>query len=231
MRPSDSSRARRAAALPLVAVAIAVTAAACASTASSSATTSTSSPAAAASATSSSAAPATSASATASPSESMNEAAATIGNDCGMIPASGMGSMHGMSMDPVVVAASHNPLITTLAAEIKKAGLTGTLDSATDITVFAPDNEAFAKLSAHDMSMMSGMAELDKILKYHVVSGHVTPAELAHGMTLTSLEGSPLKTAKMGSVYEVENAAVTCGNLHTANATVYIINAVLMPMH
>ncbi|SRR5713101_4998409 len=231
MRPSDSSRARRAAAMPLVAVAIAVTAAACASTASSSATTSTSSPAAAASATSSSAAPATSASATASPSESMNEAAATIGNDCGMIPASGMGSMHGMSMDPVVVAASHNPLITTLAAEIKKAGLTGTLDSATDITVFAPDNEAFAKLSAHDMSMMSGMAELDKILKYHVVSGHVTPAELAHGMTLTSLEGSPLKTAKMGSVYEVENAAVTCGNLHTANATVYIINAVLMPMH
>jgi len=217
--------------MPLVAVAVAVTVAACASATSSSAARSTSSPAAAASATSSSAAPATSASATASSSESMNEAAATIGNDCGMIPASGMGSMHGMSMDPVVVAASHNPLITTLAAEIKKAGLTGTLDSAKDITVFAPDNEAFAKLSAHDMSMMSGMAELDKILKYHVVKGHITPAELAHGMTLTTLEGSPLKTAKMGSVYEVENAAVTCGNLHTANATVYIINTVLMPMH
>ena len=226
MRPSDSSRARRAAAMPLAAVAIAVTAAACGSAASS-----TSSPAAAASATSSSAAPATSASATASPSESMNEAAATIGNDCGMIPASGMGSMHGMSMDPVVVAVSHDPLTTTLAAEIKKADLTGALDSAKDITVFAPDNQAFAKLSAHDMSMMSGMAELGKILKYHVVSGTVTPAELAHGMTLTSLEGSPLKTSKMGSVYEVENAAVTCGNLHTANATVYIINTVLMPMH
>jgi uncharacterized surface protein with fasciclin (FAS1) repeats len=228
MRPSDSSRARRATAMPLVAVAIAVTAAACASATSSS---STSSPAAAASATSSSAASATSAGATASPSESMNEAAATIGNDCGMIPASGMGSMHGMSMDPVVVAASHNPLTTTLAAEIKKADLTSALDSAKGITVFAPDNQAFAKLSAHDMSMMSGMAELAKILKYHVVSGTVTPAELAHGMTLTSLEGSPLETAKMGSVYEVNNAAVTCGNLHTANATVYIINTVLMPMH
>jgi len=225
MRPSDSSRARRVAAMPLVAAALAVTAAACGSAASSSG-----SPAAAASATSSSAAPATSASAAASPSESMNEAA-TIGNDCGMIPASGMGSMHGMSMDPVVVAASHDPLTTTLAAEIKKADLTGALDSAKDITVFAPDNAAFAKLSAHDMSMMSGMAELGKILKYHVVSGRVTPAELAHGMTLTSLEGSPLKTAKMGSVYEVNNAAVTCGNLHTANATVYIINTVLMPMH
>src|SRR5260370_5690942 len=148
-----------------------------------------------------------------------------------MIPASGMGSMQGMSRDPVVVAASHNRLIPTLAAEIKKAGLTGTLDSAKDITVFAPDNEAFANLSAHDMSMMSGMAELDKILKYHVVSGHVTPAELAHGMTLTTLEGSPLKTAKMGSVYEVETAAVTCGNLHTASASVYVISTVMMPLH
>ena len=132
-------------------------------------------------------------------------------------------------MDPVAVAASHNPLITTLATEIKKAQLTGTLDAAKDITVFAPDNQAFAKLTAHDMTMMSGMDELARILKYHVVSGSITPAELAHGMTLTSLEGSPLKTAKMGSVYEVNNADVTCGNLHTANATVYIINTVLMP--
>ena len=52
---------------------------------------------------------------------------------------------------------------------------------------------------------------------------------VARGMTLTTLEGSQLKTAKMGSVYEVNNAAVTCGNLHTANATVYIINTVLRP--
>jgi uncharacterized surface protein with fasciclin (FAS1) repeats len=151
--------------------------------------------------------------------------------DCGMIPAAGMGSAHGMSMDPVVTAASHNPLITTLAAEIRKAGLTATLDSAAAITVFAPDNQAFAKLSAHEMSMLTGMAELARILKYHVVSGHITPAELTSGMTLTTLEGSQLKTARMGATYEVNNAAVTCGNLHTANATVYIIDAVLMPAH
>ena len=177
-------------------------------------------------------APATSSpAAAASPTESMTETAATIGNDCGMIPASGMGSMHAMSMDPVVTAASHNPLITTLAKEIAKAGLTATLNSARDITIFAPDNEAFAMLTAHDMSMMSGMEELARILKYHVVSGNITPAELASGMTLTTLEGSQLKTAKMGATYEVNNAAVTCGNLHTANATVYIINAVLMPPH
>jgi uncharacterized surface protein with fasciclin (FAS1) repeats len=175
------------------------------------------------------AAPAASSHAAASPSESMAETSATIGMDCGMIPASGMGSVHSMSMDPVVIAASHNPLITTLAAEIKKAGLTATLDSARAITLFAPDNQAFAMLTAHGMSMMSGMAELARILKYDVVSGHITPAELASGMTLTTLEGSQLKTAKMGATYEVNNATVTCGNLQTANATVYIIDAVLMP--
>jgi len=167
----------------------------------------------------------------ASPSASMIEPAATVGTDCGMIPASGMGSMHGMAMDPVVTAASHNPLITTLAAEVMKAGLTGTLNSAKTITVFAPDNDAFKKLTAHDMSMMSSTAELAKILKYHVVSGHITPAELASGMTLTTLEGDQLHASKMGSTYEVNNAAITCGNLHTANATVYVINTVLMPMH
>jgi len=139
--------------------------------------------------------------------------------------------MHGMMTDPVVTAASHNPLITTLAAEIKKAGLTSTLDSMASITVFAPDNAAFKNLTAHDMTMMSSTAELAKILKYHVVSGHITRADLASGMTLKTLEGSSLTASKMGAVYEVNNLAVTCGNLHTANATVYMINKVLMPMH
>ena len=157
--------------------------------------------------------------------------AATVGTDCGMIPAAGMGSMHHMMTDPVVTAASHNPLITTLAAEVHKAGLTSTLDSMGSITVFAPDNAAFKNLTAHDMTMMHSTAELAKILKYHVVAGHITPAELASGMTLKTLEGSPLKASKMGAVYEVNNADVTCGNLHTANATVYIINKVLIPMH
>ena len=211
------ARGFRAAGRPAIVVAFAMTVAAC-STATSSTTSAPSSSAAA-----------PSAAGAASPSESMTETAATVGNDCGMIPATGMGSMHGMEMDPVVTAASHNPLITTLAAEITKAGLTSTFDSASGITVFAPDNQAFKNLTAHDMAMMAGLAELGRILKYHVVRGRITPEELASGMTLPTLEGSPLHTAKMGSTYEVNNAAITCGNLHTANATVYIINAVLMP--
>jgi len=216
MRPKHGNAARPAGLLAAGAVAgvVAMTAAACGSSA----------PAAAP------AAPAASHQA-ASPSPSMTESSAAIGTDCGMIPAAGMGSMHGMASEPVATAARHNPLLTTLASEVQKAGLTGTLNTAGNITVFAPDNQAFAKLTQHDMTMMSGTAELARILKYHVVTGRVTPAELSSGMTLKTLEGSQLRTSKMGSTYEVNSAAITCGNLHTANATVYIINTVLMPMH
>src|SRR5215469_1422677 len=71
-------------------------------------------------------------------SEHMTDHAMTIGTDCGMIPSAGMGSV------PVATAASHDPLVTTLAAELQKAGLTDTLNSAHGITVFEPDNQAFS---------------------------------------------------------------------------------------
>jgi uncharacterized surface protein with fasciclin (FAS1) repeats len=156
---------------------------------------------------------------------------ARFGPDCGMVPATGMGSFHGMSMAPVVTAARHNPLLTSFAADVKMAGLTSDLNSMHAFTVFAPANSAFAKLPANEMDMMHSTAELAKILKYHIVSGRVTPAELAHGMALQTLEGGSVKGAKMGSVYEVNNAQVICGNIQTANATVYVINKVLVPMH
>jgi len=163
-------------------------------------------------------------------SEHMTGHAMTIGTDCGMIPSAGTGSMHGMASEPVATAASHDPLVTTFAADVQKAGLTSTLNSAHGITVFAPDDQAFRKLSAHDMVMMSGQTELAKALNYHVVRGQIAPADFARGMTLTTLEGGQLKISKMGSTYEVNNAAITCGNLQTANATVYIIDTVLVPV-
>jgi uncharacterized surface protein with fasciclin (FAS1) repeats len=156
---------------------------------------------------------------------------ARFGPDCGMVPATGMGSFHGMAMDPVVTAASHNPLLTSFAADVKAAGLVSELNSMHSFTVFAPANGAFSKLPRGEMSMMHSNAELAKILKYHIVSGRVTPAKLASGMALTTLEGGSLTGAKMGSVYEIGKADVICGNIQTANATVYVINKVLVPMH
>ena len=213
MRINAPSRAGRASALAAGIGALALTAAACGSSA----------PAPAASGASSTHHPMASHSAAAS---------AAFGSDCGMVPATGIGSLHGMMTDPVVTAASHNPLLTTLAADVKAAGLTTELNSMGSITVFAPANTAFAKLGhATAMTMMHNPKELAKVLKYHVVSGHVTTAQLASGKPLTTLEGSTLKPSKMGAVYEVNNAGIICGNIHTANATVYIINKVLTPMH
>ena len=154
-------------------------------------------------------------------------AAACGSSSPGTAPAAPASSTH----HPMASHSAAAALLTTLAADVTTAGLTGELNSMTAITVFAPANTAFAKLPASAMTMMHSKAELAKILKYHVVSGRITPAELAHGMTLTTLEGSTLKASKMGAVYEVNNASVICGNIHTANATVYIINKVLIPMH
>lgn len=163
-------------------------------------------------------------------SPAMAESAA-FGPGCSMVPSTGMGSFHSMSMDPVVTAARHNPLLTTFAAEITRAGLTGDLNGMHAVTVFAPANSAFSKLRPADMTMLHHHGELTRLLKYDIVSGRVTPDDLASGKALTTLEGDTLTPAKMGSVYEVNNARVVCGNIQTATATVYVISKVLMPMH
>ena len=156
---------------------------------------------------------------------------ARFGTDCGMVPATGTGSFHSMSMDPVVTAATHNPLLTKFAAEVRKAGLVSELNSARGITIFAPDNDAFGKLHGSAMSMLDNAASLAEIMKYHVVKGHVTPDQFGSVKEFKTLEGDTVKAAKMGSVYEINTASVVCGNIATANATVYVINTVLEPVH
>jgi uncharacterized surface protein with fasciclin (FAS1) repeats len=157
-------------------------------------------------------------------------AMAPFGPACSSVPASGKGSFTGMSTAPVATAASNNPVLSTLVTAVTKAGLVDTLNSAPSITVFAPDNAAFAKIPKATLdSVLGDKAELTKILTYHVASGHITPAELASGKPIKTLEGSTVMPSKMGSTYEVNATPVVCGDVQTANATVYIIGSVLMP--
>ena len=168
--------------------------------------------------------------ATSAPASSGATTASDFGPGCASVPKGGAGSFTGMSTAPVATAASANPLLSTLVTAVKKAGLVDTLNSASGITVFAPDNAAFAKLPAATLSsVLSNKAELTKILTYHVVAGRYTPAQLAAGTPLKTLEGGTVAPALMGGTYEVNSADVVCGNVQTANATVYIINTVLMP--
>lgn len=201
-----------------LAACLALTAAACSSSPSSSA----SSPAGSA--------PASSAPASSAPASSGAATASDFGPGCASVPKTGAGSFTGMSTAPVATAASANPVLSTLVTAVKKAGLVDTLNSASGITVFAPDNAAFAKIPAATLNqVLADKAELTKILTYHVVAGRYTPNQLAAGTPLKTLEGATVTPALMGSTYEVNSADVVCGNVQTANATVYIINTVLMP--
>ena len=177
---------------------------------------------------------ATSSPAAASSSPMASSSAATAAKDfgpgCAAVPKSGAGSFTGMATAPVATAASANPALSTLVTAVKAAGLVDTLNSASNITVFAPDNAAFAKIPAATLKkLLADKAELTKILTYHVAPARYTPAQLSSGTAIKTLEGGMVTPAAMGSTYEVNKANVVCGNVQTANATVYIIDTVLTP--
>ena len=204
-----------------IAAGLALTTAACSSSTSSTA----------ASGASSSAPAASSSPPMASSTASGGSAATTdFGPACSSVPKSGAGSFSGMSTAPVATAASANPVLSTLVTAVKAAGLVDTLNSASNVTVFAPDNAAFAKIPAATLkSVLANKAELTKILTYHVASGRKTPTDLASGMVIKTQEGSDVMPTLKNGTYTVNGADVVCGNVQTANATVYIINTVLMP--
>ncbi|NEA59959.1 fasciclin domain-containing protein [Streptomyces sp. SID13666] len=158
------------------------------------------------------------------------KASAPFGYACAGVPKDGAGSFAGMAKDPVATAASHNPALSTLVSAVTQAGLVDTLNSAQNITVFAPTNEAFAKIPKADLDkVLADKETLTKILTYHVVGQPLTPNQLTNGMFPT-LEKEPLMTKGSSDSYMVNDTAnVICGNVKTANANVYIIDTVLMP--
>jgi uncharacterized surface protein with fasciclin (FAS1) repeats len=135
-----------------------------------------------------------------------------------------------MATDPVATAASNNPLLSTLVAAVRTAGLVDTLNSASQVTVFAPTNDAFAKIPAATLKkVLADKPTLTKILTNHVVAGKLAPDQLA-GPHQT-LAGTELDVQGSGEMFAVgkEKAKVLCGNVPTANATVYIVDSVLLP--
>ncbi len=164
------------------------------------------------------------------PSESPSTAAdATFGSGCASVPTSGKGSFDGMSKDAVATAASNNPLLSTLVTAVKKAGLVDTLNTTDDITVFAPDNGAFKRLNQKTLTKtLASKSKLTGVLTLHVVKGRIAPADLA-GKHKT-LNGQSITVTGSGEDFTVNgNAKIVCGNVQTSNATVYIIDHVLMP--
>jgi uncharacterized surface protein with fasciclin (FAS1) repeats len=144
----------------------------------------------------------------------------------------GPGSVAGMAMDPVAVAASNNPMLTTLTKAVSgqlnpNVNLVDTLNSG-EFTVFAPTDDAFAKLDPATIEKLKTDSDLlTSILTYHVVSGQTSPAQIVG--THKTVQGADLTVTGMGNNLKVNDASVVCGGVATANAQVYMIDTVLMP--
>ena len=145
----------------------------------------------------------------------------------------GAGSVEGMAQDPVATAASNNPLLKTLVSAVSgelnpDVNLVDTLNSG-DYTVFAPVDDAFAKIPADTIEGLKTDSEtLTSILTYHVLDGQVAPDEIVG--THTTLQGADLEVTGSGDELTVNGESmVICGGVTTANATVYLIDTVLMP--
>jgi uncharacterized surface protein with fasciclin (FAS1) repeats len=166
----------------------------------------------------------------------MDPAANLVGPGCAgyaeTVP-DGAGSVAGMALDPVATAASNNPILTQLTAAVSgginpDVDLVDTLNGG-EFTVFAPVDEAFAALPAEAVEGLKTDTEgLSSILTYHVVPGKIQPAEL-EGTTQTTVQGETLEVTGSGDELKVNDANVICGGVQTANAVVYLIDAVMMP--
>ena len=144
----------------------------------------------------------------------------------------GAGSVAGMAQDPVATAASNNPMLTTLTSAVSGklnpgVNLVDTLNGG-EFTVIAPTDDAFAKIDAATLEKLKTDAPLlTSILTYHVIPGQLSPAEVA-GKHKT-VEGGEVTVTGAGEALKFDESGLVCGGVKTANATVYMVDTVMMP--
>lgn len=143
------------------------------------------------------------------------------------------GTLAGMTDDPVGTAASNNPVLTTLVTAVSEAGLVDTLNSAEALTVFAPTDCAFAALD--EATLQAALADPDglltQVLGFHVVAGErLSAADLAGVTELETFTGETLEISAEGDMVMVGGqASVVVADIQTANATVHLIDSVMLP--
>src|SRR3954452_1810608 len=181
---------------------------------------------------------ASSSSSSAPASESSAPAASTapFGVGCAAVPTEGAGSFAGMATVPVATAASANPALSTLVQAVTPATLADSLNPAPELTVLAPANPAFDAVPPETLQPVLGdTAALTSVLLHHVIQGRLTPDQLAG--THTTLNNDQVTIEGSGENFTIAGegtlngspATVICGNVPTANATVYVIDGVLKP--
>jgi len=153
------------------------------------------------------------------------------GPACGAVPADGEGSFAGMADDPAGTAASNNPLLSTLVTAVVEADLVDTLNSDGPFTIFAPVNDAFAAIPEDDLNaVLADKDLLTSVLTNHVLAGESLSAdELILAETVTTVNGGELSIEVNGGEFTVNGVNAICIDVPTANATVHIIDGVLLP--
>ena len=162
------------------------------------------------------------------------DATGPVGAGCAQLPAA---TLQAMATVPAVTAAGSAPELTSLVQAVTTASLVGTLDSTSNITVFAPANPAFQAIPADQLkALMADTARLTAVLTHHVVAGRLTPDRLTG--RLTTLDNDTVTVTGSGATLTISGdqtlsgqpAHLVCGNVQTANATVYVIDQVLKPL-
>jgi uncharacterized surface protein with fasciclin (FAS1) repeats len=159
----------------------------------------------------------------------------TSGPSCAAVPTEGEGSFEGMADAPVATAAANNPQLSTLAAAVEAAGLTDTLNEDGPFTVFAPSNSAFSKIPPADLEgvLADPGGVLTDLLTLHVIAGQQLSTDELVAAGMVDTLGGTLTIDQFGDRVTVDAgtgpAVVVCGDIQTANATVHILDSVLLP--
>ena len=135
------------------------------------------------------------------------------------------------SSSPVSVAdtIAARPQLSTLNGLLAKSGLGDSLRGAGPFTVFAPNNDAFAKVPAKTMDALgSDPARLKAVLAYHVLPGKVLAAEVRNGNSKT-VNGANVALSRAGDFVTVEDAMVQTPDLAATNGVVHVVDSVLLP--
>jgi uncharacterized surface protein with fasciclin (FAS1) repeats len=132
-------------------------------------------------------------------------------------------------MATIVDIAVSSDSFTTLVAAVQAAGLVEALQSPGPFTVFAPIDAAFAALPPGTVqTLVDNPPQLARILKFHVVSGRYTRADLAKVDSLTSLEGSPIPVFAKNDPFEVKNTTVLSADIEAENGIIHVIDRVML---
>ncbi len=154
------------------------------------------------------------------------------GSLCAAVPAEGAGSAAEMAKAPAATAASSNPLLSTLVAAVTAAGLVDTLNGPGPFTIIAPVNSAFDKVDPATLTgLLADKDKLTKVLTYHVIGKQMSSADLVAAGEVDTVNGAKLKFTKVNDTVVINGgaAAVQCADVTVANATVHLIDSVVLP--